>query len=533
MEQVMNLTFASSLTDLCELNSSFDRGILKIAYVGDNRNKSSISKQAFLNCMKTMYNCPIVCNYDRETDTLGGHDMKVVRGADGGLRLINATTPVGCIPESAKAWFQECEEEDGTVHEYLFTEALLWKRQEAYRKIKKDGITAQSMEITIRDGQKKDGILHINDFEFTAFCLIGVEPCYEGASLQMSLAADFKQQLSEMMQELKESFSLVTPSEEVNNTHPQNISMEGGEKVLHDKTELAAKYGIDVESLDFSLEDYTIEELTEKFEAMQAAAQAEPAEPEADPEAAFAAANEAEQANEPENEQEQNFELTSNLVESLRMNLESVTVEREWGTCLRYLFVDCDLEAQLVYCWDTNDWLLYGFSYSMNGDNAVVDFESKKRMKFAIVEFDEGEQASPIAQVFERMEEQLRDGKQWEEKYQSASDTITSMETELGELRQFKADTENAALQSAREEVFARFEDLVGVEAFETLRDNCADFSDMEALEEKCYAIRGRAGMTAKFSHEEKAPKLKVVHENNLEKEPYGGIFAHFGIEAE
>lgn len=302
---------------------------------------------------------------------------------------------------------------------------------------------------------------------------------------------------------------------------------------MHDKTELAAKYGIDVESLDFSLEDYTIEELTEKFEAMQAAAQAESAEPEADPEAAFAAANEAEPANEPENGQEQNFELTSNLVESLRMNLESVTVEREWGTCLRYLFVDCDLEAQLVYCWDTNDWLLYGFSYSMNGDNAVVDFDSKKRMKFAIVEFDEGEQASPIAQVFERMEEQLRDGKQWEEKYQSASDTITSMETELGELRQFKADTENAALQSAREEVFARFEDLVGVEAFETLRDNCADFSDMDALEEKCYAIRGRAGMTAKFSHEEKAPKLKVVHENNLEKEPYGGIFAHFGIEAE
>ena len=70
MEKVMNMTYASSLTDICSINSSFDRGILRIAYTGENRNKSSISKQAFENCIKTMYNCPIVCNYDRETDTM-------------------------------------------------------------------------------------------------------------------------------------------------------------------------------------------------------------------------------------------------------------------------------------------------------------------------------------------------------------------------------------------------------------------------------------------------------------------------------
>ena len=283
MGQVLNLTYASSLTNLCELNSSFDKGTLRIAYTGRNRNGSYISKEAFVNCIRTMYNCPVVCNYDRETDTLGGHDMEVVRGADGGLRIINATTPVGCIPESAKWWFEDVKEEDGTVHEYLVTEALLWKRQEAYRKIREDGITAQSMEITVRDGEHVDGVLHIRDFEFTAFCLIGVEPCYEGASLTMSLAEDFKQQLSEMMQELKESFSMVAPSEEVNNIHRQEISMEGGEKVLHEKTELAASYGIDVSTLDFNLDDFTIEELTEKFEAMKAEAEAV-AEPETDQE---------------------------------------------------------------------------------------------------------------------------------------------------------------------------------------------------------------------------------------------------------
>lgn len=102
MEKVLQMTYASSLTNLCSINSSFDSGVLRVAYHGDNQNKSSISKETFEKCILTMFNCPIVCNYDRETDTLGGHDMEVVRDSNGALQLINVTTPVGCIPQSAK-----------------------------------------------------------------------------------------------------------------------------------------------------------------------------------------------------------------------------------------------------------------------------------------------------------------------------------------------------------------------------------------------------------------------------------------------
>lgn len=512
MDKVINITYASSLDSLCSLNSSFDQGVLRIAYHGQNRNKSSISKQTFENCVKTMYNCPIVCNYDRDTDTLGGHDMEIVRGSDGVLRVINATTPVGLVPESAKYWWGNVEEEDGTTHEYLFTEALLWKRQEAYRKIKNDGITAQSMEITVKDGEMIDGILHIRDFEFTAFALIGVTPCYESAGLEMFSSQDFKQQLSEMMQELKETYSMVNPSAEVDNTHPQNISMEGGEKVLQEKLDLAASYGVDVTTLDFSIDELSMDELKEKFEAIKA---------EAEPEV------------ESVDEQEQSFELSSNLTEEIYRALsESEVLHLEWGDIPRYNYVDTDTELGEVYAWDRTNWLLYGFAYSMNGDSVKVDLESKKRMKYAIVPFDEGEQESPFAAIFDEMQTKISANTELEEKFQAASDTIASMETELGELRQFKADAENAALESAREEVFARFEDLVGVEAFEDLRDRRADFGDMDALEEKCYAIRGKEGTAAKFSLEEKAPKLRVV-KTEMEKEPYGGIFARYGIEAE
>lgn len=517
MEKVMTMTYASSLTDLCSLNSSFDKGVLRVAYHGENRNKSYISKQTFENCIKTMFDCPIVCNYDRDTDTLGGHDMQIVRDAEGSLRVINATTPVGCIPESARYWWDEVDEEDGTVHEYLFVDALLWKRQEAYRKIKSDGITAQSMEITIRDSEKIDGVLHINDFEFTAFALIGVTPCFESAALEMFSSRDFKQQLSEMMHELKESFSLVSPSQEVNDIEQNNDPMEGGEKVLQEKLDLAASYGIDVDTLDFSIEEMELDELAKKFEAMK---------------------NAEEQNADNGSTQDENFELNSNMVDEIyRVLTEGEVIHREWGDMPRYSYADLDAELSEVYAWDHENWLLYGFTYSLDGDAVKIDFESKKRMKYAIVPFDEGEQESPFAAAFADMEEKLSANTELDAKFQAASDTIKSMETELGELRQFKADTENAALKGAREKVFAQFEDLVGVEAFEALREDCEQYSDMDALEEKCYAIRGRLGTAAKFAQEtlqdEKTPKLMVVKDHEPAKEPYGGIFARYGIEAD
>lgn len=548
MKETMYLTFASSFAGIKEFDSRFDRGIMRVAYPGDNRNGSSISKEDFERAIGTIYNCPIVCHYDRETDTLGGHDMELARGADGSMRIVNATDPVGVVPESAGHHWEWVTDEDGVEREYLCVDALLWKRQEAYRKIKKDGITAQSMEITVNNGKKIDGVYHIYDFTFEAFCLIGVEPCYEGAALELFSSNEFKTKLSEMMQELKETFSMVTPSAEVHDTHPQNILTEGGEKVLHEKTELAARYGIDVNALDFSLDDFTLEELTEKFEAMQATAEepeaAEPAaEPEAteEPETAVQAEPADPELAEPEENPEpaaepeaDNFALTGNVLNEVMRSLEQETMTDDWGTWPRYCYADCDLDAGEVYCWDCTDWLLYGFKFAMDGDNVVIDFESKQRMKYVIAPFEEGEQASPFAETFQRMAEKLQSSAELNEKYQAASDTITAMETELGELRQFKADTESKALQSAREEVFAQFEDLIGVEAFEDLRAHCEDYSDMDALEEKCFAIRGRNGTPAKFSMGEKTPKLKVVRdEDNYTKEPYGGLFARFGIEAE
>lgn len=512
MGKVVHMAYSSSLSSLCEINSSFDTGVLRIAYTGANRNGSFISKETFERCIETLYNCPIVCHYDRETDSIGGHDMELVTNEDGGMRLVNMTIPIGVIPESSKYFWSMVEEEDGTEHEYLCADVLIWKRQEAYRKIKEDGITAHSMELTVKDGEMEGGLFVIKDFEFTAFCLLGDEhePCFESSALGLFSYDEMKKQMAEMMSDLKNEFSLVVPPVGDNDTHPQNHPMEGGEKVLNEKLALVAEYGLEVEKLEFSIEDMTLEELREKFEAMKSA------EPVADP-----------VVDEPV-EPQVDFALAGQIRDEIYNALSAEKIECCWGEMTRYHYVDHDHEALQVYCYDAEDWKLYGFVYSMNGDNVVIDFESKKRMKFAIVDFDEGEQSAPFASVFEEVTKQYTaNDTQWSEKYQTASDTITSMENELGTLRQFKTDTEEAALAVARDEVFAQFEDLVGVEEYDALRENCAEY-ELDALEEKCFAIRGRRGVTAKFAHESKPPKLKVDKTQPV-NEPYGGLFARYG----
>ena len=116
------------------------------------------------------------------------------------------------------------------------------------------------MELTVKDGEMEGGLFVIKDFEFTAFCLLGDEhePCFESSALGLFSYDEMKKQMAQMMSDLKEEFSLVVPPVGANDTHPQNHPMEGGEKVLNEKLALVAEYGLEVENLEFSIEDLTL-----------------------------------------------------------------------------------------------------------------------------------------------------------------------------------------------------------------------------------------------------------------------------------
>lgn len=491
----------ASVSDIKEINSSFASGSLKVMYLGANRNGSFFSRESVEKALPTLHNVPIVCHWDDEAGEIGGHDVEVVASEDGSLRLKNLTEPCGVVPEHAQFRFVEEEDDEGVSHVYLEIDGvLLWKRQDVYRHIIDDlgGKVKHSMEITVIDGAvDSSGYYNVHNFEFTALCLLeNCEPCFQGSELELFSARNFKNRMEEMMCDLKEYMKQFDTPNGVEDKH----LTEGGEEALEEKMELVAKYGIDIDTLDFCIDDYTVEELEKKFNEMK------------NPDGANGSNAE-------------NFELTSNLFEEIRAALSAETVTREWGVSERYCYVDCDLTASEVYVWDTEDWLLYGLPYAMNGDKVSIDFACKKRKKYAIVDFDEGEQDSPFASMFKLLEEKAHNAVELEEKYTAASEQVASMESELAELRKFRDETKESELKSQRKAIFARFEDLNGIEAFENLKSNCDSYS-LEDLEEKCYAIRGRHGTTAKFSAEPGQVKIVVPQntKDDFASEPYGGI---------
>lgn len=549
-----SILFSSSVRGLTPVNSSFDRGVMQIAYHGANQNKSYISKDSFEKAIPSMYNCPVVCNYNRETDSIGAHDVKIIKD-NNGVYMVNVTNPVGVVPESAHTWWEEVIEDNGTVHEYLCTDIYIWKRQEAYAHIKENIVTDESMEIKVLSGAKEDdGLFHIYSFEFTAFCLLeSANPCFESAGIEMFSMNQFRDQYAQMMEDMKREFAQVMTASADDNT---NSSLEGGNDQVN-MDELMAKYGLSAEDIDFATEGLELEELERRFAEIQAAKNAqfddgegEDAEPDADPDA-DAEPTEADDGepvddepagdeptgDEPvEDEPEaapadddddaplrrQAFSLTNRqLDEALWSALFAVKYRPEGCDfdCCRYWMIDFSMEDSEVYAEDAMNRYIVGMPFSMNGDNVVIDFEAAKRKRVAFVDFDEGEAMFSLGRVFEAMANE-------------AEQRFSADRSELERLRKFEQDMLKAERAKKVYAILAQFSDLNGNEAFEALKNACEGM-ELEQIEDKCYAIRGRcmSSGTAQFSADDTSIKLPIEAAGNTQiDEPYGGIFAKYGI---
>ena len=191
------LSFSTSEND-----ERFAPCVIKIAHAGLNRNKSIISKEVFEQHAKTAYGCPIVCNYDIAGDSIGGHDKAIVCTEDS-AGLINITHPVGYVPEGSNYWWETIVE-NGEEKEYLCVDAVLWKREAAFRHIEEQGHIAQSMEISIRlnDFVKDGDFFIVNAFTFVAFCLLERdEPAMRSACIELFSCSAFVEQFSLLMDE--------------------------------------------------------------------------------------------------------------------------------------------------------------------------------------------------------------------------------------------------------------------------------------------------------------------------------------------
>ena len=495
---------------------------------------------------------PIVANYNADEDAIGGHDVGFVDDGDGGIRMINLTDAVGVVPENPQWFWKTVTEDDGTEREYLYVPAILWKRTPVYDKLVREGVSGQSMEIRVREGCMADGLFRIDAFDFTAFCLLGegIEPCFESAQVSMFSLDRLGTRLGEMMDDFKNNFSKVIAASADDDITPkgEESCLKGGKSSLNYVEELLQKFGLTEEDIDFVTDNMSPEELEAKFaEIRDAKFEEEGSEEEGEPgeeqgeeptgedqnggqeqgeqsgsqdDQGGAQSGEGEAEGEPEDDdlpagQKRQFQLTGEQMWNEIVDaLHQVMYKDDWGEWPRYCYVDYDPSVGEIYAYDNEDWNLYGFKYTMDGDRVVIDFESKTRKKLAFVDYDNGSAQFNYKHIFD-----------------SANERFNKIAGEVAELRNFKAGIERIERKAKEDEVFAKFADLAEDERFNALKENCADMS-LQDIEDKCYAIRGRNVPVLKFAQNTKFVRLPVEwgkHDNDAD-EPYGGLFIEYGI---
>lgn len=219
-----------------EINPLMSACEIKVLYVGQNRNQSSITKEVATNMAKTLRGAPIVGYYKADTEDFADHGDQVVIDGDG-FHFNCLTRPYGFVAPDAKVWFQEFDDTDdfGNIitREYLMTTGFLWTGQfeEARRVIEKGNNQSMELDDKTLDGHWSTDSLKgveyfiIDDATFSKLCLLGedVEPCFEGASVTAPNISttfskdenDFKATLYNMMKDLK--FALERRSDTMDN----------------------------------------------------------------------------------------------------------------------------------------------------------------------------------------------------------------------------------------------------------------------------------------------------------------------------
>lgn len=252
--EFINVTPYNPLISECEI---------KIFYLGENRNRSYISKEVAIEMANSLPGCPIVGQFKKDKKDFGDHGESVTIDSDG-IHFNCLTTPYGFVAPNAKIWFQKFIETDelgnSVEREYLMTTGFLWTGQFPECQSAIDEGKGQSMELDedTLDGnwtKKYNSLVEffiINDALFSKLCILGddVEPCFEGArvsapevSRTFSKEDKFTQTLFTMMQELKEAL------EQGGNTAMEkdfSATQDNFEQTVHTENEVNTEDATDV-----------------------------------------------------------------------------------------------------------------------------------------------------------------------------------------------------------------------------------------------------------------------------------------------
>ena len=221
-----------------QLNKQFALVDILLCYHGENRNRTSMSKEVIESALPSLYGVPIVGEYiylDDGSKDFGSHGGKIIL-SDKGIKFEDTTKPYGFITKDAvdnAKWVTITEKDGFTQHEYLELKGcIIWEKR--YEEVSSllDKNYGQSMEISINAGyEDKNGYYVIEDMTFSAACILGsnpdgtdVIPCFESACIGRHYELDsFKQEFSLMLDEYKKlNESATAVHDKETNNKPNN-----------------------------------------------------------------------------------------------------------------------------------------------------------------------------------------------------------------------------------------------------------------------------------------------------------------------
>lgn len=512
MSEKIKLDFSVSFSEIINLNPNFSMAKMKVAYVGRNRNMSDISKEVFIDAIPTIFNCPIVARYDRETNQFGSHDIEVViDDKTKEIKIVNATTPFGVIPESAKWYFEEIQEANGSINEYLIVDVILWRRQEGYEHLIELESIDESMEVDfIKQHIDNEGYCVAEKMCFSAFCLLETaKPCFESASVQMfseQINDNYKLQFSKMVEDFKDLMK-----EQSNKIDFSiNITYKGGENELiltQEKiTEILTEYEIIQDDLDFEItKEMTEEDFRLKLDGFKEK---------------YQKCSKAETYATTYLQKRQALENACDTTVERNENDEVISSTYYWVQD----FDDTYVYVEKNYCSDDNQECTYGrFAYTYDAtENTATLTSDFELMILARLTVEENEKLERSRNAFELLEIEFED---YKKEYSTPNE-------EANQLKEFKKARISEDHKLEVNAVLDEFEDLKEIEEFIGFKEKAEEFENIEDLKEKCYAIRGK-NTPVKFSAKPNKPtsiKLPIGSpSDNSDDEPYGDIFNEYG----
>lgn len=475
---------------------------IDVLHTGKNKKGTIYTKEVVDRCVDTIKNTPILGYIKEDCDgniDFDNHNRKIVI-EDNNIRYVFAGGVYGVVPESCNPRWITREDDLGIEREYLRVDAILWTKLEDSTDIMlRDGKKSHSMEVIQLEKEKlEDGSINVKDFIFDGCCILGegVSPGMFDSSI--SLESYSSESLSSQIKQKLEEFSIVKSNE--------NYSLsEKGAKMSKSEKENEGMVGIDTAK--------DVANTTNPIVPVEETVSNDTYSDESNKEEAFSETN------------EESYSLTAKQMEmemaSAVRNLE--IIKREDFEYPRYWMRDIQDSEVIVY--DNQDDNMYGFAFSMNGDNIVIDIATKKRKKTTYSDFDEGDPAVSASQSM------------LNEVVSTAAAMIKEMSAKVEEYNEIKPlyDEYVSKERKRKEEeekqnrcsLFSIMDSKIGddEEYVKLKNDETVSFSDLEV---RCYAILGKK--TVNFSYvpnqnsENSAVKFGVSGTQETSKKAYGGI---------